>query len=74
MTTFLNGVDTSFLPFNVDSVNPQVTGDYATSYLWREIWQADSLLNIIDHFIKNYKENGNSITIFPRYHQRKPGL
>ena len=69
MTTFLNGGDTSFLPFNVDSVNPQVPGDYATSYLWREIWQADSLLNIIDHFIKNYKENGNSITIFPRYHQ-----
>lgn len=69
MTTFLNGEDTAFLPFNVDSVNPQVPGDYATSYLWRDIWQADSLLNIIDHFIKNVQNDGKSVTFFPRYHQ-----
>lgn len=69
MTTYLNGEDTAFLPFNVDSVNPQVEGDYATSYLWRDIWQADSLLNIIDHFIKNVQSNGKSVTYFPRYHQ-----
>lgn len=69
MTTFLNGEDTAFLPFNVDSVNPQVPGDYATGYLWRDIWQADSLLNILDHFIKNVQSNGKSITYFPRYHQ-----
>lgn len=69
MTTFLNGEDTAFLPFNVDSVNPQVSGDYATSYLWRDIWQADSLLNIIDHFIKNVQSDGKSVTYFPRYHQ-----
>ncbi|MDE5957682.1 MAG: DEAD/DEAH box helicase family protein [Muribaculaceae bacterium] len=69
MTTFLNGEDTAFLPFNVDSVNPQVPGDYATAYLWRDIWQADSLLNIIDHFIKNVQSDGKSITYFPRYHQ-----
>lgn len=69
MTTFLNGEDTAFLPFNKDSVNPQVEGDYATSYLWRDIWQADSLLNIIDHFIKNVQSDGKSVTYFPRYHQ-----
>lgn len=69
MTTYLNGEDTAFLPFNVDSVNPQVEGDYATSYLWRDIWQADSLLNIIDHFIKNVQYDGKSVTYFPRYHQ-----
>lgn len=69
ITTFLNGEDTAFLPFNVDSVNPQVEGDYATSYLWRDIWQADSLLNVIDHFIKNVQSNGKNITYFPRYHQ-----
>lgn len=69
MTTFLNGEDTAFLPFNMDSINPQVEGDYATSYLWHDIWQADSLLNIIDHFIKNVQSNGKSITYFPRYHQ-----
>nr|WP_303392026.1 DEAD/DEAH box helicase family protein [Bacteroides intestinalis] len=44
-------------------------GDYATSYLWRDIWQADSLLNIIDHFIKNVQSDGKSVTYFPRYHQ-----
>lgn len=69
MTTFLNEEDTAFLPFNLDSVNPQVEGDYATSYLWRDIWQADSLLNIIDHFIKNVQSDGKSVTYFPRYHQ-----
>lgn len=69
MTTFLNGEDTAFLPFNVDSVNPQISGDYATSYLWRDIWQADSLLNILDHFIKNVQNDGKSVTFFPRYHQ-----
>lgn len=69
MTTWLNGEDTAFLPFNVDSVNPQVPGDYATSYLWRDIWQADSLLNLLDHFIKNVQSNGKSVTYFPRYHQ-----
>ena len=69
MTTYLNGEDTAFLPFNVDSVNPQVEGDYATSYLWRDIWQADSLLNTIDHFIKNVQSDGKSVTYFPRYHQ-----
>ncbi len=69
MTTYLNGEDTAFLPFNVDSVNPQVEGDYAIGYLWRDIWQADSLLNIIDHFIKNVQSDGKSVTYFPRYHQ-----
>lgn len=69
MTTHLNGEETAFLPFNIDSVNPQVEGDYATSYLWREIWQADSLLNIINHFIKAVNKDGKTITFFPRYHQ-----
>lgn len=69
MTTFLNGEDTSFLPFNVDSINPQIPGDYATSYLWNDIWQADSLLNIIDHFIKSVATDGKTTIFFPRYHQ-----
>ncbi len=72
MTTRLKGEDTNFLPFNQDSVNPVIEGDYATAYLWRDIWQADSLLNIIEHFIKSYKvkltDNENT-TFFPRFHQ-----
>lgn len=75
MTTTLRGEATSFLPFNINSTNPPVEGDYPTCYIWKEIWQADSLLNILQHFIKQYKEKDEKtgvekdVTIFPRYHQ-----
>ncbi len=75
MTTWLRGESTSFLPFNINSTNPAVEGDYPTCYIWKEVWQADSLLNILQHFIKQYKEKDKKtgkdkdITIFPRYHQ-----
>lgn len=75
MTTALRGEATSFLPFNINSKNPAVYNDYPTSYLWKEIWQADSLLNILQHFIKQYEEidektgRKKEVTIFPRYHQ-----
>lgn len=72
MTTRLKGEETEFLPFNQDSVNPVIEGDYATAYLWRDIWQADSLLNIIEHFIKSYKvkvTDKEKTTFFPRFHQ-----
>ena len=74
MTTSLRGEATRFLPFNIDSKNPVRYDDYATAYLWQEIWQADSLLNILQHFIKQYTEtdkNGKTseVTVFPRFHQ-----
>lgn len=70
MTTFLNGADTRFLPFNQDSVNPPIEGEYPTAYMWQHIFQADSLLDIIENFIKRYKDDkGNMVVIFPRYHQ-----
>lgn len=74
MTTRLAGPDTRFLPFNRDTKNPVIDGEYATAYLWNDIWQADSLLNILEHFIKNYdetdeNENKKNVTVFPRYHQ-----
>lgn len=75
MTTALRGEVTTFLPFNKDSKNPALYNDYATSYLWHDIWQADSLLNILQHFIKQYTEiddktgRKKEVTIFPRYHQ-----
>lgn len=75
MTTKLNGEDTTFLPFNKDSKNPtdESDPDYATCYMWQDVLQADSLLNILQHFIKQYrtKPSGPLITIFPRYHQRR---
>lgn len=70
MTTYLNGEHTRFLPFNKDSVNPPIEGEYPTAYMWQEILQADSLLDIIEHFIKRYNdEEGNPVVIFPRFHQ-----
>ncbi len=70
MTTKLNGENTRFLPFNQDSVNPPIKGDYPTSYMWKRILQAESLLDIIENFIKRYKdENGKPVIVFPRFHQ-----
>lgn len=73
MTTKLKGVDTRFLPFNRGTENPIIPGTYATAYMWHEVWQADSLLGILQNFIKQYvPKNSKSkevVTIFPRYHQ-----
>lgn len=73
MTTRLANEQTNFLPFNIDTQNPIVAGDYATSYMWREILQADSLLNLLQDFVKQYIPRNDlqkrQVTIFPRYHQ-----
>lgn len=74
MTTRLNGEDTRFLPFNRFITNPVIEGEYATAYLWQDIWQADSLLNLLENFIKNYDEKDEegkttNVTVFPRFHQ-----
>lgn len=79
MTTMLEGAETNFLPFNRDSVNPPIDGEYPTAYMWQEILQADSLLDIIENFIKRYyiekknKETNRTervpVVIFPRFHQ-----
>ncbi|MCI8336188.1 MAG: type I restriction endonuclease subunit R [Peptococcaceae bacterium] len=75
MTTKLDGVNTYFLPFNKGNNggkgNPQGNGNYRTSYLWNEILQKDSLLDIIQRFVHlKVSDNGKKETlIFPRYHQ-----
>ena len=74
MTTHLDGKLTHFLPFNRFTKNPPIEGDYATAYLWQEIWQADSLLYLLENYIKNYDETDEegkttNVTVFPRYHQ-----
>ena len=82
MTTRLAGKSTFFLPFNqgdgMGAGNPPAPeGKYKTSYLWEQVWQRDSLLDLLARFIhlevieaeiggkKVRKEN----MIFPRYHQ-----
>lgn len=76
MTTELDGTDTIFLPFNQGTNgagnvggagNPQSNDDYVTSYLWKSVWNKDSLLDIFQKFI-SLDESGKKI-IFPRYHQ-----
>lgn len=87
MTSELKGTDTYFLPFNQGSNgagndggagNPQAEDDnYVTSYIWENVLQKDSLLDIIQKFIsfevKTEKKDGKNITkkrlIFPRFHQ-----
>lgn len=90
MTTWLKGGDTYFMPFNQGSNgagntggkgNPANPNGYATSYLWEEVLQRDSLLDLIHRFIAYVKEKEevekNGATrivekeklIFPRYHQ-----
>ena len=48
MTTKLNGAATTFLPFNRETVNPPIEGDYPTAYMWKEILQADSILDLLE--------------------------
>jgi type I restriction enzyme R subunit len=82
MTTRLAGKSTYFLPFNQgDGLGagnpPAAAGKYKTSYLWEEVWQRDSLLDILGRFmhleIMETEIGGKKIKketmIFPRYHQ-----
>jgi type I restriction enzyme, R subunit len=81
MTTKLSGDGTFFLPFNRGSNggsgNPEHPSGYRTGYLWQEIWQRDSFLDILGRFVhlevEERKVEGKSVTketvVFPRYHQ-----
>ncbi|MGN0362370.1 MAG: type I restriction endonuclease subunit R [Bilifractor sp.] len=92
MTAKLDGDKTFFFPFNQGSNgagndggagNRRTTdGDYVTSYIWKNVLQKDSLLDILQKFISYQerqetvkKEDGSEqhITkktlIFPRFHQ-----
>ena len=75
MTTKLAGKNTYFLPFNQGSNgagndggkgNPANPNGYPTAYLWEEVFQKDSMMDIIQKFM-NLQDG--KILIFPRYHQ-----
>ena len=75
MTTKLAKGDTFFLPFNQGSNgagndggkgNPANPNGYPTSYLWENVLQKDSALDIIQKFIHR---KDNKTLIFPRFHQ-----
>jgi len=77
MTTRLAGEKTTFLPFNkgrgTGAGNPDNPAGYKTAYLWEEVWQRDSLLDLLARFL--HVEKGDAVgsagdtVIFPRYHQ-----
>ena len=77
VTTQLQGDKTFFLPFNKgkhgSAGNPPVLDNFATHYLWEEVWAKDSLLNLLGQFIHTVEnEEGTRPKykmIFPRYHQ-----
>lgn len=81
MTTKLDGSRTYWLPFNKGDDNgkgnPKNPNGYRTAYLWENILQKDSWMEIIQRFVhlqteeiavegKIYKKEK---LIFPRYHQ-----
>lgn len=85
MTTRLKGKETVFLPFNrgngYGAGNPPVEGNWKTHYLWDEVLQADSLLDILQRFMhletkerqirtaKGVRTVVRETMVFPRYHQ-----
>lgn len=87
MTTKLDGDATFFLPFNMGNGegvdagkgNPVFEDKYSVSYMWEDILQKDTLLDLINKFVfLEVKENIDELIgrkkikesiIFPRYHQ-----
>ena len=82
MATKLSGAATKFLPFNKDTENPVNTDGHKTAYLWEDILQPDTLLDLINnylhiqevtekYFVKDVglDEKIHRSLIFPRYHQ-----
>lgn len=86
MATRLSGDKTHFLPFNLGNQGragnpPAADGGYRTAYLWREVWQRDSLMDILGRYMhlqvddkriltdQGIKKISKETMIFPRYHQ-----
>jgi type I restriction enzyme, R subunit len=76
MTTRLDGTATQFLPFNQgdngaagNPLNP--TSGYRTAYLWEQIWERESWLEILGRYLVAQKDDKKQIKkiLFPRYHQ-----
>lgn len=75
MTTKLAGPATRFLPFNRGAQggagNPLNERGHRTSYLWEEVWERESWLEIIGRYLVAQRDTKRAISgiIFPRYHQ-----
>jgi len=83
MTTRLMGNKTRFLPYNKDIENPVNPKGHKTHYLWEEILQPNSVLDLIENFVHIREEKEKvydsrvekvvdekrELLIFPRFHQ-----
>ncbi|MBM3861005.1 MAG: type I restriction endonuclease subunit R [Verrucomicrobia bacterium] len=82
MATQLQGKETQFLPFNRDTRNPIIYGNFASSYLWADftdednqtelgVLKADSLLELIQNYLhfERDEKTGKERFVFPRFHQ-----
>ena len=76
MTTRLEGARTRFLPFNRGDRGgagnpPLADGGPRTAWLWREVWQRDSWLEIVGRYLVGRRDKKQQLAevIFPRYHQ-----
>jgi len=82
MTTRLQGEQTRFLPFNLDTENPVNPDGHKTAYLWEDILQPDTLLDLINNYLHIQKNTERiydkhkglvtkewDVSIFPRFHQ-----
>ena len=75
MVTRLTGPATLFLPFNrgddQGAGNPVNPAGHRTSYLWEQVWQRDSWLEILGRYLITQRDDKKQIRqiIFPRYHQ-----
>ena len=76
MVTKLDGPATEFLPFNQgdhgaagNPVNP--AGGHRTAYLWEQVWERESWLDILGRYLIGQRDKKKQITkiIFPRFHQ-----
>jgi len=75
MTTKLQGPSTYFLPFNLGdrggAGNPANAKGHRTAYLWEQVWQRDSWLEIMGRYLVTQRDTKKQIKaiLFPRYHQ-----
>ena len=75
MCTRLAGADSVFLPFDRGhehgAGNPPNPAGAPTAYLWEQVWQRDSWLEILGRYLVPVKDNKKRLKawIFPRFHQ-----
>ena len=76
MATRLEGAETRFLPFNRGDRGaagnpPNERGGQRTAYLWEEVWERESWLEILGRYMVARKGATKRVEamVFPRYHQ-----